>query len=100
DQRLWPAVRPQGQIAQPTVWHDAGVEDIRLSGAGGCTPRVHHIHRRAQGSAEGVTGAYLAGVDDPTRLYPVQRQPPGSGCREIAIDVDDQVGVISRINGD
>src|ERR1035438_5982771 len=100
DQGLGGAVGPQRQIAQRADGHDARVEDIGLRQARGCTSRIHDIHRRTQGSTEGVTGAYLAGVDDPTGLYTVERKSARPRRREIAIDVNDQVGVISRINRD
>src|SRR5450759_4572925 len=100
DQRLGCAVGPQGQVTQCAGGHDRRVEDIGLRRGRRLALATHDIHRRAQGSAEGLTAAHVARVDDPARGHRIQRQSARTGRSKVTVDVNDQVGVAGRIDRD
>ncbi len=76
------------------------VEDIGLRLAGDCTRAARHIHRRTQRPAEGLTVADPPCVQHATRRKRVQRQTARTWRREIPVDVDHQLGIVTGIDCD
>ena len=94
DDGLALALRPQGQVPKGARRYDRGAEDVRLG--------VERYAAGASGdiyipfSAERQRSGRLARVQDTAGRDAVEGQSPCSHRSEVAVDVDDEIGGITR----
>lgn len=84
-------MRPETQITQPTLWHDSRIQDERGCSCGQGARSADDVNRQLSNKCSSAAARvqYAAG------RYRVERLTSGTGRREVAVDVGNQLGVVS-----
>ena len=91
-QRLRLALRPQGQITQCANRNCGNRQDVRLGGGRDATGRCDDIE--GQRAADRLRSGRLPGVQRTARTHIVERESARGRRAEVAVYIDDEVGVV------